>query len=117
MPAQVHLFRRPRLPLEYWWFILFYFICGYAAGFIGALIGPRAYLAISFIVYMGLIAPCICVQVRRLHDTGRSGWWCWPPLLPIVGSIWLLVLMLLPSQPFPNDYDEPDFDNPEAFTA
>ena len=37
--------------------------------------------------------PGVTVTVRRLHDSGHSGWWYWISLVPIVGSIWLLVLM------------------------
>jgi uncharacterized membrane protein YhaH (DUF805 family) len=33
--------------------------------------------------------------VRRLHDTDRSGWWILIALIPIIGGIWLLVLMIL----------------------
>jgi len=48
--------------------------------------------------------------VRRLHDTGRSGWWLLIALVPIVGVIVLLVFMLLDSQPGDNGYGP----NPKA---
>ncbi|WP_421759487.1 DUF805 domain-containing protein [Devosia sp.] len=37
--------------------------------------------------------PSITVTVRRLHDSGRSGWWYLIGMVPLIGSIWLLVLM------------------------
>jgi len=37
--------------------------------------------------------PGITVTVRRLHDSGHSGWWYWIGLIPLIGGIWLLVLM------------------------
>jgi uncharacterized membrane protein YhaH (DUF805 family) len=41
-------------------------------------------------VYIFLAIPNVSLQVRRLHDTGRSGWWL---LLyfTIIGSIWIIV--------------------------
>ncbi|KQW81218.1 hypothetical protein ASC89_05155 [Devosia sp. Root413D1] len=39
------------------------------------------------------VVPNITVTVRRLHDSGRSGWWYWISLVPFIGGIWLLVLM------------------------
>lgn len=55
------------------------------------------------------IVPNITVTVRRLHDSGRSGWWYWICLVPFIGGIWLLVLMCLgPDTYGPNDYgDDP----------
>ena len=35
--------------------------------------------------------PHLAVMVRRLHDTGRSGWWYWIALIPLIGAILLLV--------------------------
>jgi uncharacterized membrane protein YhaH (DUF805 family) len=39
---------------------------------------------------------CIALAVRRLHDTDRSGWWLLIGLIPIVGSLVLLVFYILP---------------------
>lgn len=44
------------------------------------------------------IVPGVSIAVRRLHDSGRSGWnlaWC---LLPLVGTIIVIVLLLQPSK-------------------
>ena len=30
-------------------------------------------------------------RVRRLHDLGKSGWWLFFELVPVVGSIWTLI--------------------------
>ena len=53
---------------------------------------------------LGTFIPSIAVLVRRLHDVGKSGWWYFIALVPIVGSIWLLVLMCTDSQPGSNEY-------------
>ena len=37
--------------------------------------------------------PFAAAAIRRLHDTGRSGWWFLIQYVPVVGPIWLLVLL------------------------
>jgi uncharacterized membrane protein YhaH (DUF805 family) len=43
-------------------------------------------------------------MVRRLHDIGNSGWWVFINAIPIIGSIWILVLLATDSQPGDNQY-------------
>ena len=38
------------------------------------------------------VIPSLAVSVRRLHDVGKSGWFLLISLIPIIGSIWLLIL-------------------------
>lgn len=42
---------------------------------------------------IAILVPSIAVGVRRLHDTGRSGWWLLIGLIPIVG--WIIAIMWL----------------------
>lgn len=53
---------------------------------------------------LAVLLPSLSVAVRRLHDTGRSGWWLFIALIPIIGAIILLVFMCLDSQPGDNKY-------------
>ena len=39
------------------------------------------------------LIPGIAVVVRRLHDVGKSGWFNFIVLIPIIGVLWLLVLL------------------------
>jgi uncharacterized membrane protein YhaH (DUF805 family) len=55
---------------------------------------------------LGFLLPGISVMVRRLHDSGRSGWWYFIGLVPCVGIIILLVFLIQDGQPHPNDYGE-----------
>lgn len=41
-----------------------------------------------------LTIPFVAATVRRLHDTGRSGWWFFIQFVPIIGAVWLLVLLV-----------------------
>jgi uncharacterized membrane protein YhaH (DUF805 family) len=51
-----------------------------------------------------MFIPGLAVTVRRLHDTGRSGWWVLVGLIPVIGFIILLVFMVLDSQPASNQW-------------
>jgi len=42
---------------------------------------------------LGVFIPALAVTVRRLHDTGKSGWFFFVVLIPVAGAIWLLILM------------------------
>ena len=44
-----------------------------------------------FILLLDYFLPTLAVQVRRLHDLDRSGWWILISLIPLVGAIILLV--------------------------
>ncbi|APE19753.1 MULTISPECIES: DUF805 domain-containing protein [Streptomyces] len=46
---------------------------------------------LSTIYSLGIFLPSLAVTVRRLHDTGRSGWWVLIGLVPLVGFIVLLI--------------------------
>lgn len=50
------------------------------------------------------VIPNFTVTIRRLHDSGRSGFWYFITFVPIVGPIWFLVLMVLPSEKDDNIY-------------
>ena len=70
---------------EYWWFTLFNMI---VSGLIGSIL-PSLAGVWSLVVLIPGLALCF----RRLHDTGKSGWWILINLVPLVGSIILLVFM------------------------
>ena len=50
------------------------------------------------------IVPALAVLVRRLHDTGKSGWWVLIGFVPFVGTIVLLVFSVLNSDEGENKY-------------
>ena len=53
---------------------------------------------------LAVLIPGLAVGVRRLHDTGRSGWWLLLALIPIIGAIILIVYFAQDSQPESNEY-------------
>jgi uncharacterized membrane protein YhaH (DUF805 family) len=46
-------------------------------------------------VVFGLVTlvPNITLGVRRLHDIGKRGWWLLISFIPLIGGIWLIILM------------------------
>ena len=82
--------------MEYWMFMLFSSLCGMAVFAISAFTAARGAVVTSVLPLLysvGLILPTLAVTVRRLHDTGRSGWWYFIGLVPIIGAIVLFVWM------------------------
>ena len=62
-------------------------------------------LIIAGIYGMVILIPSLSVQVRRLHDTGRSGWWCLLIFLQI-GVAVLLIMSLRDSEEKENEYGQ-----------
>ena len=93
---------------EYWVFVLFNLIISVVLSVCDVVLGTYSAAAsigiLSGIYTLAVLIPGIAVTVRRLHDTGRSGWWILIVLVPIVGWIVLLVFMLLDTQPGQNAY-------------
>ena len=81
---------------EYWMFVLFTVIIYAVLLGIGLAI-KAPFIAIVF--YVAILLPSLAVGVRRLHDTGRSGWWQLIGLIPLVGLIVLIVFFVQDSHP------------------
>jgi len=101
---------------EFWYFALFYFILDIVAIMIDALlINPMLGVApaqagqggfIQMIFALGLLVPSIALGIRRLHDTGKSGWWYLLVFIPVIGWLLLLYFYVTDSQPETNQYGE-----------
>ena len=91
----------------YWMFVLFNIIAIVVLGMIDGALGlggQSGYGILSGIYSLAIILPGLAVAVRRLHDTGRSGWWMLIGLVPVVGPIVLLVFFVQDSQPGGNQF-------------
>jgi uncharacterized membrane protein YhaH (DUF805 family) len=102
---------------EYWMFILFNIIITAVLALIDSLIGTiirqGGFGLLQGLYDLAVLIPSIAVTVRRLHDTGRTGWWILIGLIPVIGGIVLLIFMLLDSEPGENQYGP----NPKAEEA
>jgi uncharacterized membrane protein YhaH (DUF805 family) len=80
---------------EYWMFVLFNIIFSFVATLLDSVIGTTSdsgYGLLSVLYSLAVLLPTLAVGIRRLHDIGKSGWWLLITLIPLIGSIWLLVL-------------------------
>jgi len=93
---------------EYWMFILFNIIFAVIALILDFIL----VIAIEGIGYgplyglyaLAMLIPGLAVSIRRLHDVGKSGWMILIYLIPLIGAIWLFVLMVTDSNPGENQY-------------
>ncbi len=87
---------------EYWMFVLFNIIFAVVAMVVDGVLG------LGFIIYLlymlAVLIPGIAVFVRRMHDIGKSGWWFFISLIPLIGGIWLLVLLATDGSSEDNNY-------------
>ncbi len=93
---------------EYWWFTLIYFLISLILGVLDVIAGTYSAESgaglFSGIFGIALLLPVLAVSVRRIHDTGRSGWWLLIALIPVIGLIVLLVFTLQKGTDGPNAY-------------
>jgi uncharacterized membrane protein YhaH (DUF805 family) len=93
---------------EYWMFALFNAIFAIVAVILDNVLGTASHDTGYGIIYglyiLAVLLPTFAVLVRRLHDIGKSGWWFFISLIPLIGSIWLLVLLVTDSQLGENQY-------------
>ncbi|AET58584.1 DUF805 domain-containing protein [Paenibacillus terrae] len=87
---------------EYWMFVLFSAIATFIISLIDGLVGLTPIL--TYLYSLAVLLPSLAVIARRLHDTGRTGWWMLISLIPLVGSIILIVFLCQDSQPAENKY-------------
>jgi uncharacterized membrane protein YhaH (DUF805 family) len=81
---------------EYWMFVLIYMV-------INVILAVLGMDVISMIVGLALLIPSISIGARRLHDTGRSGWWQLIYFVPFIGLIVMIVFLVQDSHD-DNDY-------------
>lgn len=96
---------------EYWYFALFntivsILIMAVDIFVIGIVLGMDSSGAgiLSIVYAIAVVLPSLAVTVRRLHDTGHSGWWFFICLVPLAGPIILFVFMVQDSKPGQNQF-------------
>ncbi len=92
---------------EFWSFVLVNIIIvaplGALAAFLGESRSGLSIIGIIFLIaamgfYLGIIIPYICAVVRRLHDSGLSGWCFFISFIPYIGGLILLFLLVRDSE-------------------
>ncbi|HCB1499694.1 TPA: DUF805 domain-containing protein [Klebsiella michiganensis] len=95
---------------EFWWYNFVVMVILIGSGLLSLILSdtpqdvmPVIYATITLV----LLCPSYSVLVRRLHDTGRSGWWGILILLPVIGWLVLFVFMVRKSQECENRFGPP----------
>ncbi len=103
---------------EYWMFFLFNLVISVILSIVDSVAGTNGsgVGVISTIYSLAVLIPSLAVGVRRLHDTGRSGWWILIGLIPIIGTIVLIVFLATEGNAGDNVYG-PDPKAAERFGA
>ena len=98
---------------EYWWIQLFLVLTNLAVAAIDLVLmngDVERFIAnggggiVGLIWILVTIVPALAVLVRRLHDTGKSGWWALIGFVPLVGGIVLLLFTVLDSDAGENSH-------------
>lgn len=89
---------------EYWMFFLVNLLIMVALRLAEDLLGVWG--VASGLYGLAVFVPSLAAAVRRLHDTGRAGWWVLLALVPVAGTVALLVLLALEGEPGRNAYGE-----------
>jgi uncharacterized membrane protein YhaH (DUF805 family) len=89
---------------EYWWFVLFNLIVGLVLAIIDSSVIRSDVGVLGAIYNLAVLVPSLAVGVRRLHDTGRTGWWLLIGLVPIIGLIVLIVFFAMKGEEQDNQY-------------
>ena len=100
---------------QYWYFVLFHIIFTFAAIGIdfsqGLFILYRDTFGPFYLTYsLWTLIPSLTASVRRLHDVGKSGWFLLISLIPLIGAIWLLIVLCKSSEVSENKYGVPTED-------
>jgi uncharacterized membrane protein YhaH (DUF805 family) len=99
---------------EYWLFTLFHLILLTLLVIVDGGLTPEGGLGLWTAIYtFAVLVPALAVTARRLHDTGRSGWWMLLNLVPLFGAIVVFVFLVQDSNPGANKFGE----NPKGSVA
>ena len=90
---------------EFWWYYLVYVIVSVVVILIDNAIGAGNILYVIF--SLALFLPTLAVTIRRLHDSDKSGWWVLIQLIPIVGTIIILIFIISNGTPGDNRFGAP----------
>ena len=86
---------------EFWMFVLINLLIMIGLCVVDSVTGTfnaaTGYGLTSGLYSLAVLLPSLAVSIRRLHDTGRSGWWLLIILIPLLGAIAMLVFYCLDS--------------------
>lgn len=85
----------------FWMFVLFNFVIGLVLAWIGNILN---FSFLSGLYSLAILLPALGLEVRRLHDVGKSGYWLLIGLVPLVGWLVLIYFFIQDSEAGDNMY-------------
>lgn len=92
---------------EYWYFVVVQSVLIILAMILDYMMFNSEMGIFYGLVGLGLFLPSLAVTIRRLHDTSRSGWWMFIQLIPLIGTILLLIWLASDTKPEMNRWGAP----------
>lgn len=89
---------------EYWWFVAVNLGVALAITVVLGILSDTLASLASALYGLAVFVPGLAVSVRRLHDTGRSGWHLLAGLIPLLGAIYLIYVMVQEGDAGDNEY-------------
>jgi uncharacterized membrane protein YhaH (DUF805 family) len=101
-------------PAEFWWYMLVFLVIDVVLALIQNPFHTRGLTALLGVV---LFAPTVGVEIRRLHDIGKSGWWLLMAFVPFIGGILLIYWWTQPGTSGPNKFGADPLEGAAGATA
>jgi len=100
---------------EFWLFVLVNVAISFVLSILDVIIGTDTDFGglLGAIYGLAVLVPSLAVGARRLHDTGRSGWWQLLLLIPLIGLIILIVWWAKEGEPAPNRWGPNPWGSPQ----
>ena len=100
---------------EFWMFVVWSVVISLVLTIVDIVIGTYGEYGglISGIYSLAIFIPSLAVGSRRLHDIGRSGWWQLLGIIPIIGTIIVIVWWAKAGDAAPNEYGRNPWDGPQ----
>lgn len=89
---------------EFWYFALFAFIISMCLIGMHAVTGIGLFFLAQRLFSLAIALPSLAVGYRRFHDIGKSGWWYWIILVPLIGIVIWVYLLAKQGDDGPNLY-------------
>ncbi len=100
---------------EFWMFILVNAVVGIILAILDIALGTDGEYGglLGSLYSLAVLLPSLGAGARRLHDTGRSGWWQLIGLIPLIGLIVLIVWWAKAGEPQTNEWGRNPWDGPQ----
>ena len=100
---------------EFWMFVLWSLVISLALSIVDYAIGTDGeYIGLLSGIYsLAVLLPSLAAGARRLHDTGRTGWWQLLSIIPLLGLIPLIVFWANEGERGPNEHGPNPWEGPQ----